>query len=154
FSIDGFPFNYPWRYRLLGRLVSLVSWRWLVSLALRPGFRSPPSAKAVEPDAVIAPGDGVKYLLQQISRIEKDERMTQPSPVEGRITHEQWCYFHLRHAQMPGVVGSRIRVTSLDGSSHVAAGGDHDSKRILCRHVPRRRLPREATRRERAACLC
>src|SRR5215831_19232573 len=51
FSIDGFPFKYPWHLRLLGRLIRFVSWRWLVSLALRPGFVNPPSAKAIEPDA-------------------------------------------------------------------------------------------------------
>ena len=92
FSIDGFPFRDAWPYRLLGRIVRLVSWRWLVSLALRPGFMNPQTAQAVEPDSVIAPGDGVQFLLSQISRIEKGERMTQPSPVEGRITHDQWCY--------------------------------------------------------------
>ena len=26
--------------------------------------------------------------------------MTQPSPVEGPISHEQWWYFHLQHAQL------------------------------------------------------
>jgi hypothetical protein len=35
FSIDGFPFKYPWHHRLIGRLVRLVSWRLLVSIASR-----------------------------------------------------------------------------------------------------------------------
>ena len=100
FSLDGFPFQYPWHWRLLGRLVCLVSWRWLVSMALRPGFVNPPSARAVEPDASMADGSGVNYLLHQVSRIANGERMEQPSPVEGRITHEQWCYLHLRHAEL------------------------------------------------------
>jgi hypothetical protein len=100
FSIDGFPFHYPWGYRLLGRIVRLLSWRWLVTMALRPGFRNPPSVQAVEPDSCIADGEGVSYLLQQISRVAQGQRMTQPSPVEGRITQEQWCYFHLRHAEL------------------------------------------------------
>jgi hypothetical protein len=68
-------------------------------MALRPGFRNPSSVKAVEPDALIPDGSGVKYLLEQVSRMERGERMEQPSPVEGRITQEQWCYFHLRHAE-------------------------------------------------------
>jgi hypothetical protein len=100
FSLDGFPFQYPLRYRVLGRLVRMVSWRSLVWLALRPGFVNPPSARAVEPDSSIVAGDGPAYLLKQIGRIEGGEQMTQPSPVEGRITHEQWCYFHLRHAEL------------------------------------------------------
>jgi Protein of unknown function (DUF1569) len=100
FSIDGFPFKYPWRFRLMGRLVRLVSWRLLVSLALRPEFISPPAARAVEPDAIIADGEGAKYLRRQLARIENCERMKQPIPVEGLISHEQWCYFHLRHAKL------------------------------------------------------
>jgi hypothetical protein len=100
FSFDGFPFRYPWPYRFLGRMVRLVSWRWLVSLALRPGFLNPPSVQAIEPDLVVAEGEGVEYLLRQLERIDRGEQMLQPSPVEGRITHEQWCYFHLRHAEL------------------------------------------------------
>jgi hypothetical protein len=100
FSIDGFPFKYPWHLRLLGRLVRLVSWRWLVSLALRPGFTNPSTVQAVEPDAIIPGGDGVQFLLRQLARVENGERMEQPSPVEGPITHEQWYYFHLRHAEL------------------------------------------------------
>ena len=90
--------EYPWRYRLLGRLVRLMSWRWLVKM--RPGFLNPKSVQAVEPDTFIADGKGVVYLLQQISRIEQGERMTQSSPAEGQITHDQWYYFHLRHAEL------------------------------------------------------
>jgi hypothetical protein len=100
FSFDGFPFQYPWPYRLLGRLLRLVSWQLLVSLSLRPGFVNPPSVKAVEPDTVVTDGEGVSYLIRQLSRIEGGERMSQPSPVEGRLTHEQWVYFHLRHAEL------------------------------------------------------
>jgi hypothetical protein len=100
FSIDGFPFKYPWHLRLMGRLVRLVSWRFLVSLASRPGFKNPSTVKAVEPDAVIPGGEGVQFLLRQLARVENGERMAQPSPVEGPITHEQWYYFHLRHAEL------------------------------------------------------
>ena len=85
---------------LLGRLVRLVSWHWLVKMALRPGFLNPASAQAVEPAASIPDGQGITYLLQQISRIDNGERMTQPSQVEGPITHEKWYYFQLRHAEL------------------------------------------------------
>src|SRR5262245_43122858 len=100
FSLDGFPFQYPWHYRLVGRILKRVSWRGLVSLALRPGFSNPPGVRAVEPDAVVAEGAGVTYLLRQVGRSKRGKRMIQPSPVEGPITHEQWCYFHLRHAEL------------------------------------------------------
>src|SRR5262245_1845317 len=41
FSFDGFPFRYPWPWRLASRLIGLVSWRGLVALAFRPGFENP-----------------------------------------------------------------------------------------------------------------
>jgi hypothetical protein len=69
FSIDGFPYRYPLPYQLLGRLVRLVSWRWLVSLAMRPGFMNPPSVRAVEPDSDVVPGQGIDDLVHQLSRI-------------------------------------------------------------------------------------
>jgi hypothetical protein len=44
--------------------------------------------------------EGVQFLPRQLARIEQGERIVQPSPVEGPISHEQWCYFHLRHAEL------------------------------------------------------
>lgn len=98
FSFDGFPFKYPWPYRLLGRIVRLWSWSSWVSLATRPGFRNPTSVQAVEPDQEIPDGAGVSFLLDQLQRIDSGEQMTQPSPVVGPITHQQWWHFHLQHA--------------------------------------------------------
>jgi hypothetical protein len=129
FSLDGFPFKYPWRHRLIGRIVRIISWRWLVSLASRPGFVNPPSARAVEPDETIAAGEGVKGLLHQIARIASGEPMRQPSPVEGAINHDQWLYFHLRHAELhlsfQVVVGGGRSMPNQDGGTFsVPAAGD------------------------------
>jgi Domain of unknown function (DUF4265)/Protein of unknown function (DUF1569) len=99
-SLEGFSFQYPWRYRLFGRMVRLVSWQGLVALATRPGFRNPPVARDVEPDTEIPDGAGVAFLLQQLDRIDAGERMQHASPVEGSLSHEQWWYFHLRHAEL------------------------------------------------------
>src|SRR5262249_49146802 len=51
YSYDGFPFRYPWPFRVLSWVVGKLSWRWLLQLAFRPGFTNPPVAEAVEPDA-------------------------------------------------------------------------------------------------------
>jgi hypothetical protein len=34
FSLDGFPFVYPWPTRWLARFVGWLSWRWLLRVAL------------------------------------------------------------------------------------------------------------------------
>ena len=100
FSFDGFPFVYPFWLRVVCRLMRLVSWRWLVAIAFRPGFRNPASAAPLEPDPDVTLDTAAEYLRGQLERIQKGQRMTQPSPAEGPVTHEQWVYAHLRHAEL------------------------------------------------------
>lgn len=100
FSFDGFPFRYPWRLRLPARLLKPFAWKTLVKLALRPGFRNRGAALAVEPGADVELADAVDHLRAQIERVERGEQMHQPSPAEGAISHSQWLYAHLRHAEL------------------------------------------------------
>lgn len=100
FSLDGFPFQYPLAWRWAARFVRLVSWRGLLALAFRPGFRNPAVAAALEPDPAMSIADAAAYLRAQVDRVRRGERMTAPSPAEGPITHEQWGFAHLRHAEL------------------------------------------------------
>lgn len=100
FSFDGFPFQYPATYRWSSRLVRLISWRWLLALAFRPGFRNPPAAAALEPDPGVTLADAAAYLRRQVGRVQSGERMTAASPAEGPVSHEQWVTAHLRHAEL------------------------------------------------------
>jgi hypothetical protein len=100
FALDGFSFVYPWPTRLLVCLLRLVSWRWLVALAFRPGYRNPPAAAALEPDPGVTLPEAAAYLRRQLGRLAEGERMTHPSPAEGPLTHEQWVYVQLRHAEL------------------------------------------------------
>ena len=99
-SFDGFPFRYRRGPAWLVRLFRLLAWRWLIALAFRPGFRNPPDAKTLEPEPSIALHDAAAYVQRQIARVRGGERMTQECSVEGRYTHEQWVYIHLRHAEL------------------------------------------------------
>lgn len=100
FSFDGFPFRYPWHQRLICRLIRLISYRLLLRLAFRPGFRNPPQAAALEPDPAVSLADASAYLKRQVERIRRGEQMTQRSPAEGPVTHAQWVEAHLRHAEL------------------------------------------------------
>ena len=99
-SFDGFPFRYrrgpPW----LTRLFRLVSWRWLIALAFRAGFKNPPEAAVLEPDPLLSIDSAAVHLRAQIARIYNGERMTQECSVDGPYSHEQWLYIHLRHAEL------------------------------------------------------
>jgi hypothetical protein len=92
FSLDGFPFRYPWHLRWTARLIRCLSWRLLLSLAFRPGFRNPPQAAALEPDPAVTPDEAASYLRRQLARIQAGEQMTQPSPAEGpyRTSNGSW----------------------------------------------------------------
>jgi hypothetical protein len=99
-SFEGFS----WRYRRgpiwLTRTIRVLAWRWMIRMALRPGFQNPPEAAVLEPAAALSVDEAVAYLQRQMERICNGERMTQAAGVEGPYTHEQWVYIHLRHAEL------------------------------------------------------
>jgi hypothetical protein len=99
-SFDGFPFRYLRGIGWLTRLFRLLAWRWLIRLALRPGFRNPRYAAILEPDPAVTLDEAAAYFRRQIGRIRAGERMTQTCSSEGPYTHEQWLYIHLRHAEL------------------------------------------------------
>jgi hypothetical protein len=99
-SFDGFPFRYRRGPDWLTKLARLVAWRWLIALAFRPGFRNPPEAALLEPDARLSLDVAAAFLREQIGRIRSGERMTQCCSVDGPYSHEQWVYIHLRHAEL------------------------------------------------------
>jgi peptidoglycan/xylan/chitin deacetylase (PgdA/CDA1 family) len=102
YSFDGFPFRYPWPYRVMVWLIRRVlPWGWLLKLTFRPGFTNPPVvARAVDPDAAVTLEHAGQALRRQIRRILDGERMVQRSPTGERMTHEQWVDGHLRHAEL------------------------------------------------------
>lgn len=97
-SFDGFPFTVPWHTRLFCKVVAWVSWRYLLRLAFRPGHKMPD--ESLRPDPGVTARDGAAYLLGQLERIQRGEKMRQPSPYEGPLTHEQSVEVHLRHAEL------------------------------------------------------
>ncbi|MHC4427929.1 MAG: DUF1569 domain-containing protein [Planctomycetota bacterium] len=95
FSIDGFPAKAPLMIRLAGRLMRNRS----LAKTLPAGFRLPTKFTFLEPDADVEWDDAVTYLRETIGRLQ-NERMDAPSPVLGKMTHEEWERLHCRHAEM------------------------------------------------------
>lgn len=100
FSFDGFPFRYRRGLKWLTLILRAVAWRWLIRMALRPGFKNPPYAAALEPDQTVTLEAAAERIRRQIARIQNGEQMTQACSIEGPYTHEQWVYTHLRHAEL------------------------------------------------------
>jgi hypothetical protein len=129
FSFGGFPFRYSWPVRCTARLLRVLSWRWLLALAFRPGFRNPAVAAALEPEPTSSLAEAVRYLRGQLERISSVDRMTAVNPSMGPLSHEQWVEVHLRHAELhlsflvfepdgdggePAVAADRSRLGRLD----------------------------------------
>jgi hypothetical protein len=86
--------------RWAARLLRMLSWRWLLALAFRPGFRNPPVAAAVEPQPAVSLAEAVRYVHRQLERISSGDRMTAANPSMGPLSHEEWVEVHLRHAEL------------------------------------------------------
>jgi hypothetical protein len=99
-SFDGFPFRYRRGPEFITRLFRRLAWRWLIRLALRPGFRNPPEAAVLEAPPTVTLDEAAALLRRQLGRIRGGERMTQSCSVEGAYTHDEWVYIHLRHAEL------------------------------------------------------
>ncbi len=95
YSVEGFPGKAPLPYRLLGRLIRNRALR----NPLSPGFSFPSSLSFLGPDPDVGWEEAVDAARAMIERAER-MRMTHPSPVLGRLTHEQWEQLHCRHAEM------------------------------------------------------
>lgn len=97
-SFDGFDGGPPLPVRVLGRLV-------FKRLALGDGpvprgIRLPKEAVSLLPGAAVSDADGIQLLRAQMARMRAGEQMRQPSPLFGRLTHDQWMHLHLKHAAM------------------------------------------------------
>jgi hypothetical protein len=66
---------------------------------MRPGLKFPRKFAFLAPHAAVTWEDAVEYIGQTIARLRSD-RMTKPSPLLGRLSHEQWVQLHCRHAEM------------------------------------------------------
>jgi len=95
-SIDGFPATVPLPMRVLGRMFK----RFVLTRPLQRGIKFPSSLAPTldPPDDVIWP-DAVDHLRRTIER-GTGGRMTQTSPLFGRMTHDDWVKLHCRHAEM------------------------------------------------------
>jgi hypothetical protein len=96
FSIDGFPApRLALPLRILGRLMR----KRALADPMRAGIRFPRKWTFLAPDGAILWEDAVEYMNETMARLDTG-RMTAPSPILGKLSHEQWEQLHCRHAEM------------------------------------------------------
>jgi len=94
-SIDGFGFRAPLVLRLLVRPLRFM----LFSRRPTPRgipLRGPMEAFIPSPD--LTPDEGFGHLRDQLRRMHAGVCCREPSPLFGRLSHEQWMIVHLKHA--------------------------------------------------------
>jgi len=96
-SIDGFEFKAPWFVRLMRPIIRMK----FVGKAkpIPAGIKLTGDSTTMIPPKSVALSDAIADLRSTIERAKK-EKMAQPSPVFGKMTHEDWVNLHLRHAEL------------------------------------------------------
>ena len=98
-SFDGFEARAPLPVRIVGALFfkPMLS---RPNAQMKPGLKLPKKASSVLPHDTVSVEEGLALMREQLARIESGEKMGLPSPVMGKMTHEQWVLFHLNHCRM------------------------------------------------------
>lgn len=98
-AVDGFPGPKP---PLFVRVICQVVFK---PKALR-GEAPPAGVKLPDEASYLIPGEsmtfeeGMKRLRRIVGRVNGGERFTQPSPIFGKLTHEQWEKLQSGHASL------------------------------------------------------
>ena len=98
FALDGFPSRAPWFVRALARMLML---RRATSGRTAPaGFRLPKDAAYMLPQPGIAFEQSMARMRHCLARIAAGGRMSQPNPLFGPMSHEEWTRMQLGHCQL------------------------------------------------------
>lgn len=96
FAYDGFPSKAPppvrWIARMMFKTKAANSEDPIPS-----GFKLPKQASALLPREDIRDQQGLEYLRSQVARVQSGEKMSQPSPLLGRLTPEEWVTLQRKH---------------------------------------------------------
>lgn len=94
-SVNGFDTRAPWVVRAVARLGKPL----VLKRTMRPGLPLPKRFASLQPRPAISTDEGLGRLRGAVE-LANARGMTQPSPILGPMTHEDWQKLHSRHAEM------------------------------------------------------
>lgn len=94
-ALDGFPHRAPWLMRFMA--TALYKKKALSDAPIPSGFKIPQKADFLRPDDDITFDLGAAELREVIARVQSGDRFVHPSPLFGRLSHEQWTHMQLSH---------------------------------------------------------
>lgn len=93
----GFDFTMPLPLRIMGRLLRTTA----LTKPIRPGFKFPKiAADTLMPDPNLTLEESKDRLREEIRLSSQPGAMRHPSPLLGKLTHEQWVQLNCRHAEL------------------------------------------------------
>jgi hypothetical protein len=98
YAMDGFPSKAPWIVRFF--FTTFLKKRALKDLPMDPGMNLPKQAAFMLPDDEVSFEVGMADMRSIVARLKAGDRMEQPSPILGELTHDQWLGMMLRHSAM------------------------------------------------------
>ncbi|MEQ8843520.1 MAG: DUF1569 domain-containing protein [Phycisphaerales bacterium] len=96
FAYDGFPSKAPPPVRWIARMM-FKNKATHTEEPFPAGFKLPKQASALLPREGVTDQEGLAYLRSQVSRVLQGEQMTQPSPLLGQLTPEEWVTLQRKH---------------------------------------------------------
>ncbi len=96
FSLDGFPSKAPAPVRWIAQMMYKKK-ATRTDEPIPAGFKLPKAASALLPREDVSDRDGLGLLRANIARVVGGEKLTQPSPIFGTLTHEEWVTIQLKH---------------------------------------------------------
>ena len=94
-SIDGTNAKAPWIVRMIGPYLK----GRVLTKGVPTGRNLPKSVEASFFPEVGSPQEAIEKMRTAVSRT-RAERMTAKHPVFGKMSHDEWQQFHLRHAEL------------------------------------------------------
>ena len=95
-SMDGFDFKAP----LVLRIIGWIGRSYILKNPIKPGLRLPAKMSMVIPSPKTTWSDAVSHARKAILRVEAGKHMSKPSPLLGKMSHEDWVKLHCSHAEM------------------------------------------------------
>lgn len=99
YALDGFPSSAPAPVRWIAALIYKRS-AVKTDKPVPAGFKLPKQASFLLPPDDIAFDDAMASLRNTIARLDNNERFTHPSPLLGRLAHDEWTTLQLKHCML------------------------------------------------------
>ena len=95
FAYEGYPFQVPALFRLLARPMK----KRVLTKPLKPGMKLPKTPGGTLATEIVPTAEALPRFRQSFGRL-ASEAPTEPHPIFGRLTHDEWIQMHLRHAEL------------------------------------------------------